>query len=70
MSLQITQFQDGTIEIYNLSEEGGAQVTCRPDGVIELWLIPQYGGEPDFIDNFSTIQAALENISSIKSCYD
>ena len=60
MSLQITQFRDGIIKIYDLSEEGGAQVTCKPDGTIELWLIPQYGGEPDFIDNFPTIQTALE----------
>lgn len=60
MSLKITQFQDGTIEIYDLFEEGGPQVTCKLDGTIELWLIPQYGGEPDFIDNFPTIQAALE----------
>lgn len=51
MSLQITQLPDNTIEIYDLFEEGGTQVTCKPDGTIELWLIPQYGGEPDFIDN-------------------
>lgn len=59
MTLQITEL-DGNIEIYDLFEEGGPQVVCKPDGKIELWLIPQYGGEPDFIDTFPTIQAALE----------
>lgn len=59
MTIQIAEI-DGNIEIYDLSEEGGTQIICKPDGVIELWLIPQYGGEPDFIDTFPTIQAALE----------
>lgn len=59
MTLQISQFPDGSIEIYDLVEEGGVQVTCKPDGTIELWLIPQYGGEESFIDNFPTIQEAL-----------
>ena len=58
MSLQIAEI-DGNIEIYDLSEEGGPQIVCKPDGTIELWLIPQYGGEPSFIDTFPTIQEAL-----------
>ena len=58
MSLQIAEIEEN-IEIYDLSEEGGPQVVCKPDGKIELWLIPLYGGEPDFVDTFSTIQEAL-----------
>jgi len=42
MTLQIAEIE-GNIEIYDLSEEGGTQVICKPDGLIELWLIPQYG---------------------------
>lgn len=43
MSLQIAEI-DGNIEIYDLSEEGGPQIVCKPNGAIEMWLIPQYGG--------------------------
>lgn len=45
MTLQITELPDKTIEIYELSEEGGTP------HAIELWLIPQYGGEPAFVCN-------------------
>lgn len=66
MSLQITQFSDGTIEIYDLIEEGGTQITCKTDGTIELWMIPQYGGEPNFEGNFNTIQEALDHGKTFK----
>lgn len=58
MNLKISEIE-GDIEIYELSEEGGLQIVCKPDGRIELWLIPQYGGEPSFINTFLSIQEAL-----------
>jgi hypothetical protein len=64
MTLKIVQLPDKTIEIYDLHEEGGAQVRCLPDGSIELWEIPQYGGMPRFTDNCISIQEALEIGSS------
>lgn len=58
MNLQISEIE-GDIEIYELSEEGGLQIVCKPDGRIELAIIPQYGGEPSFINTFLSIQEAL-----------
>lgn len=59
MSLQITEMLDKTVEIYDLSEEGGTQIVCTPH-TIELWIIPQYGGEPAFVCNCSSVPQALE----------
>ena len=60
MILQITELPDKSIEIYELSEEGGSQIVCNTDGTIELWLIPLYGGEPQFIDYCKSIPEALK----------
>lgn len=59
MTLRITEMPDKTVEIYDLSEEGGTQIRCTSHA-IELWLIPQYGGEPAFVCNCSSIPQALE----------
>ena len=59
MTLRITELPDKTIEIYDLSEEGGTQIVCTLHA-IELWLIPQYGGEPYFVCNCSSVPKALE----------
>lgn len=59
MTLQIKQQQDH-IEIWDFMESGGPVVRCYPDGRIELFEVPQYGGEEQPYGNFPTINAALE----------
>jgi hypothetical protein len=59
MGLNISEFPDGTIEIYDLHEEGGSLVKCLPNGIVELWEIPQYGGIERYVGEFKTIQEAL-----------
>lgn len=59
MALQIKQQQDH-IEIWDFTEGGGPVVRCYPDGRIELFEVPQYGGEERPYGNFPTINAALE----------
>jgi hypothetical protein len=50
----------GVLEIWSFSEDGGPLIRCHPNGTIELWDVPQYGGEPKFCDYFDTINAAIE----------
>lgn len=52
---------DGVFEIYDTFEEGGPIVKLYQNGKIELWLIPQYGGEEQFIDEFKSVQDAFEH---------
>lgn len=59
MTLQIKELKDGTIEIWNFSEEGGPIVRCFSDGRIELSEVPQYGSEEQSYGNYPTICAAL-----------
>lgn len=59
MSLQIRRDND-LIEITDFSEGGGSLIRCYPDGRIELYEVPQYGGEERFCDYYPTINAALK----------
>ena len=59
MALQIEELKDGTIEIWDFHEDGGPIVRCFPDGRIELFEVPQYGGEERSYGNYPTICAAL-----------
>lgn len=59
MALQAKRQADGTVEIWDFFEEGGPIVRCFPDGRIELFEIPQYGGEERPYGNYPTICAAL-----------
>ena len=59
MGLSIEE-SDGEIHIYNLFEGGGGLIRCRPDGIIELYEIPQYGGEERYWGVCKSIQSALE----------
>jgi hypothetical protein len=59
MKLEIFERED-RIEIYqSLGEGAGSIVKCFGSGVIELWEIPQYGGEERYYRNCTSIQDAL-----------
>ena len=47
---------------YDWCEEGGAEIEVY-ENKVSLYLVPMYGGEPDFIGDFETIDLA-------KSYYD
>ena len=59
MSLNSKYKPDGTIELWDFSEDGGGIVRCYPDGRIELFEVPQYGGEERPCGNYPTICAAF-----------
>jgi len=54
------KFEDGVLELSSISECGGPVVRCFPDGRIELFEIPQYGGEERKYGNYPTVCAALK----------
>lgn len=60
MTLQIKRHHDGMVEIYNFFEDGGPIIRCYADGRIELFEVPQYGGEERPYGNYPTICAALD----------
>lgn len=53
-------YKDGVLELSDIFEEGGSIIRCHRDGRIELFEIPQYGGEERPYGNFPTICAALD----------
>ncbi len=57
MGLSIEE-KDGEIHIYNLSEGCGGLIKCLPDGIIELYEIPQ-SGEERYWCVCESIQSAL-----------
>lgn len=59
MSISIEE-KYGEIHIYNLSEGGGGLIRCRVDGIIELYEIPNYGGEERYRGVYQTIQDAIK----------
>lgn len=59
MGLKAVYLEDGVIELTDFSEGGGGLVRCYPDGRIELFEIPIYGGTERPYGNFPTICAAL-----------
>ena len=59
MSLNAAYKLDGIIELWDFFEEGGGIVRCHPDGRIELFEVPQYGGEERPHGNYPTINAAF-----------
>ena len=62
MDLNIKQCHD-CLEIWNFEDEqGGCIIRCYPDGRIELFEVPQYGGAERYSGNYPTICDALENI--------
>lgn len=64
MTLQATRRPDGVIELWDFLEEGGPIVRCFPDGRIELFEVPQYGGEEQPYGNYPTICAAFDEAKS------
>ena len=64
MALQAAYKKDGVIEIWDLSEGGGAIVRCYPDGRIELFEVPQYGGDEWSFGTYPTICAAFKEAAS------
>ena len=59
MAFKIKRCQKGLIEISDLVEEGGYLIRSWPDGRIELYEIPQYGGDERFFDYYPTINEAI-----------
>lgn len=59
MTWRVNTLPEDCIELYNLSEEGGAVIRCYPNGNIRLGEIPKYGGEIDH-GFFGTINEAME----------
>jgi len=59
MSLQAAYRDNGIIELWDFSEDGGGVVRCHPDGRIELFEVPQYGGDERPIGNYPTVCAAF-----------
>ena len=59
MSISIEE-KYGEIHIYNMSEGGGGLIRCRVDGIIELYEIPNYGGEERYCGVYQTIQDAIK----------
>jgi len=59
MTLKIEEMKDGTIEVWDFFEEGGLLVRCYTDGVIELFEVPQYGGEERSYGVYPTLHAAI-----------
>lgn len=64
MALQAKKLNDGVVEMWDFFEEGGPIVRCFPDGRIELYEVPQYGGEERFYGNYPTVCAALKEAES------
>ena len=64
MALQAEYKKDGVIELWNFSEGRGAIVRCYPDGRIELFEVPQYGGGERAHGNYPTICAAFKETAS------
>ena len=64
MALQAAYKEDGVIEFWDFSEGGGAIVRCYPDGRIELFEVPQYGGDGRSLGNYPTICAAFKEAAS------
>lgn len=60
MSLQAKRHNTGMVELWDLFQDGGPVVRCYPDGRIELFEIPLYGGEEREYGNYPTICAALD----------
>jgi len=60
MALRAEKRNDGVIELWEFFEEGGPIVRCYPDGRIELFEVPQYGGEERPYGNYPTLCAALK----------
>ena len=59
MALKAKYLEGGAIELWDFSEEGGGVVRCFPCGRIELFEVPQFGGEERSIGNYPTICAAF-----------
>jgi len=59
MALKAAYLPEGGIELWDFSEEGGGIVRCYPDGKIELFEVPQYGGEERPWGYYPTICAAF-----------
>lgn len=59
MTLQVMRKPDGMIELWDFCEGGGPIIRCYPDGRIELFEVPQYGGKEREYGNYPTICAAL-----------
>lgn len=64
MTLSVEKKKDGMVELWDFFEEGGPIVRCYPDGRIELFEVPQYGGIERFVGNYPTICAALKEGAS------
>ncbi|WP_139313523.1 hypothetical protein [Rhodoferax antarcticus] len=60
MALHAKYCPDGTVELWDFSEDGGGIVRCFTDGRIELFEVPQYGGNERSYGNYPTVCAALE----------
>ena len=60
MTLECVQQPDGSIDLWDLFQDGGLLVRCWLDGRIELFQISQYGGEERSHGNFPTINAAIK----------
>lgn len=59
MALRAEYKPDEMIELWDFFEEGGCIVRCYPDGRIELFEVPQYGGVERSYGNYPTVCAAL-----------
>ena len=50
-----------TTEIYhNMLNDGGALIKVFSNGSIELYEVPLYGGEPQFIQDCETLDEAMK----------
>lgn len=54
-------YVDGILELWEFVNDGGFIVRSYPDGNIKLFEVPLYGGEERFVDNYTTINNALED---------
>lgn len=64
MSLQAKYLKDGILELTDFSEGGGPLIRCHPDGRVELYEVPQYGGMERFEGDFPNVCAALAEAST------
>jgi hypothetical protein len=63
MTLQ-AKLHDDHLELWDFCEGGGPIVRCYPDGRIELFEVPQYGGFEQEHGNYPTVYAALKEAKS------
>lgn len=54
--------KEGFIELCDFMEGGGGIVRCYPDGKIELFEVPIYGGDEIAHGIFPTINAAFAEV--------